>query len=186
MGQSISGSFVWRSPDPSVAAGSEYVDVASEHKLSFAIETAGASDIPKRATSGAAGYDITANESLVLQPGERRLVSTGLKVAMDDINQTQFPGDTVVYGAIKGRSGLASKGIDVFNGTIDSDYRGEIKVLVINNNNASSPAHEIHPGDRIAQLVFCLALTPVLVGHDDVSERFKTERGDGGFGSTGE
>jgi deoxyuridine 5'-triphosphate nucleotidohydrolase len=90
--------------------------------------------------------------------------------------------DTVVYGAIRARSGLTSKGIDVFHGTIDSDYRGEILVLIRNNTNAE---FEIERGDKIAQLIFSVALVPTLIDYEKIETVFETARGDGGFGSTG-
>lgn len=183
MGQTISSSFVWNTPpvpDPESVEGGEFARTL-EDGVAFAIELNDAAAIPARAT-GSAGYVLGAAEHVTLQSAERKLIGTGVKFAMEDVQRRLLPPDTVVYGAIKGRSGLAMKGIDVFNGTIDSDNCGEIKVLMQNN---SATEFDVKIGDRIAQIVFCVALTPTLVEHQDVSQTFRTERGDGGFGSTG-
>ncbi len=148
------------------------IDVAVTHAL----------DIPTRATEGAAGYDVVASENAVVEPGSRKTVSTGMKLAMPK-NVAACDPRVAMYATIKGRSGLAKKGIDVHSGTIDWDYRGEIKVVLINN---SETQYEVHAGDRIAQLIFSLALLPNLVSSEqDVEHADPTERGSGGFGSTG-
>jgi dUTP pyrophosphatase len=131
-------------------------------------------DLPAYATEGAAGLDIRAkiSEAIVLSPLERQLIPTGLFVAIPLGYEIQ----------IRPRSGLAFKhGITVLNtpGTIDADYRGEIKVLLVNLSNAP---FSIEPGERIAQMV--------LAKHETLSwktteELPSTERGAGGFGSTG-
>ncbi len=129
-------------------------------------------DLPAYATGGAAGMDVVAAETLTLRPGQRYAVPTGFSVAIPDGYEIQ----------VRPRSGLAFKhGITVPNtpGTIDSDYRGELRVLLINHG-----MHEfkIERGDRIAQLV----LAPVVfAAWDEVDELDDTERGAGGFGSTG-
>ncbi len=128
--------------------------------------------LPSYATSGAAGMDVVAAEDLDLMPGQRHAVATGFKVAIPDGFEIQ----------VRPRSGLALKhGISVPNtpGTIDSDYRGELKVIVINHGDQAFP---IRRGERIAQLV------PAAVTQaefDEVEELCETERGGGGFGSTG-
>ena len=131
-------------------------------------------DLPSYQTEGAAGLDVRAalDEPLVLEPGERAAVPTGLSVAVPVGWELQ----------VRPRSGLALKqGITCLNspGTIDSDYRGEVKVLLINH---GREAVRLERGERVAQLV----LSPV--GHAQVrlvDELPSTERGEGGFGSTG-
>jgi dUTP pyrophosphatase len=129
-------------------------------------------DLPRYATDGAAGMDVLAAEEVTLAPGARHAVATGLAVAIPPGYEIQ----------VRPRSGLALKhGIGVPNtpGTIDSDYRGELKVILINH---GAEPFAIHRGDRIAQLV----LAPVtLADWDEVAELDETSRGAGGFGSTG-
>jgi len=130
--------------------------------------------LPAYQTSGAAGADICANnpEPIRLLPGERQLVPTGLSMAIPEGWEVQ----------IRPRSGLAWKhGIGLVNapGTIDSDYRGEIKVILIN---LSDTPFEITRGDRIAQMVVAPA---VQCQFDEVSSLDASERGEGGFGHTG-
>jgi dUTP pyrophosphatase len=128
--------------------------------------------MPSYATHGAAGMDVLAAEDVTLAPGARHAVATGFSVAIPDGYEIQ----------VRPRSGLALKhGITVPNtpGTIDSDYRGELKVILINHGGEPFP---IHRGDRIAQLV----LAPVTLAEwQEVAELDETERGAGGFGSTG-
>ena len=129
-------------------------------------------DLPRYATDGAAGMDIVSAETVTLQPGARHAVATGLAVAIPHGYEIQ----------VRPRSGLALKhGITVPNtpGTIDSDYRGELKIIMINH---GADAFPIARGDRVAQLV----LAPVTqAAWDEVAELDDTERGAGGFGSTG-
>lgn len=130
--------------------------------------------IPKRGTPQSAGLDLHAylKEPLTLQSGDISLVPTGLCV--------ELPKETVGY--IFARSSLATKhGITLPNavGVIDSDYRGELKVALIN---LKSEAYTIHHGDRIAQLVVSPVLLSVPV---EVNSLKETQRGTGGFGSTG-
>ena len=142
--------------------------------IEVAIINQSAFDLPAYATEGAAGLDIRANitDAIVLSPLERQLIPTGLFVAIPMGYEIQ----------IRPRSGLAFKhGITVLNtpGTIDADYRGEIKVLLVN---LSNEPFSIEPGERIAQMV--------LAKHETLSwktteELPSTERGAGGFGSTG-
>ena len=128
--------------------------------------------LPAYATPGAAGMDVLAAESVTLAPGARHAVATGFAVAIP-------PGFEI---QVRPRSGLALKhGISVPNtpGTIDSDYRGELKVIVINH---GPDAFTIARGDRIAQLV----LAPITIAAwNEVAELDETARGAGGFGSTG-
>ena len=142
--------------------------------IEVAIINQSAFELPAYATEGAAGLDIRANinEPLILEPLERQLIPTGLFVAIPLGYEVQ----------IRPRSGLAFKhGITVLNtpGTIDADYRGEIKVLLVNLSNTS---FTIEPGERVAQMV--------LAKHETLSWKTtdilpSTERGAGGFGSTG-
>ncbi|PKL06251.1 MAG: dUTP diphosphatase [Spirochaetae bacterium HGW-Spirochaetae-9] len=130
--------------------------------------------IPEYKTAGAAGADLHASipDTLWLQPMERCAVPTGLRIELPSGYEAQ----------VRPRSGLAlEKGITCLNspGTIDSDYRGEIKVILINL--GSLPAR-IDPGDRIAQLVVARYTVASYVPHESIPE---TGRGDGGFGSTG-
>lgn len=127
-----------------------------------------------RATGGAAGLDLCADldEDLVVQVGARALVPTGLAIALPEGHE----------GQVRPRSGLAAKhGITVLNapGTIDEDYRGEVKVLLVN---LGDVAFTIRHGERIAQLVVA-PVTKVEV--DEVDALDETARGEGGFGSTG-
>ena len=142
--------------------------------IEVAIINQSAFELPAYATEGAAGLDIRANisEPIILKPLERQLIPTGLFVAIPLGYEIQ----------IRPRSGLAFKhGITVLNtpGTIDADYRGEIKVLLVN---LSNGAFNIEPGERIAQMV--LAKHEVLSWNTTTELPF-TERGAGGFGSTG-
>lgn len=131
--------------------------------------------IPKRATPGSAGLDLCActDEPTVLKAGERTVIPTGIAIAIENNEAAAF-----VYA----RSGLGIKhGISLSNGVgvIDSDYRGEICVGLIN---TSREDYTIEPGERIAQLV----LAPIIPAEPvEVEELDKTERGTGGFGSTG-
>ncbi len=128
--------------------------------------------LPAYATAGAAGMDVVAAEELDLMPGQRHAVATGFAMAIPDGYEVQ----------VRPRSGLALKhGITVPNtpGTIDSDYRGELKVIMINHGDAPFP---IRRGDRIAQLV---AAPVQRADFSEVDDLDATARGAGGFGSTG-
>lgn len=130
--------------------------------------------LPEYATEGSAGMDLRASitEPLVLKPLERQLVPTGLFIELPIGHEAQ----------VRPRSGLAIKqGITCLNspGTIDSDYRGEIKVILIN---LSGEEQTLHPGDRIAQMV----IAPVeQVRWEEVEAISETARNAGGFGHTG-
>ena len=129
--------------------------------------------VPQRAHDDDAGVDLSADEDIVLQPGERALVGTGIAIAL--------PAGTV--GLVHPRSGLAfRKGLSIVNapGTVDAGYRGEIKVCLINLD--STEPIEIARGDRIAQLV---VQKVELSNFVEVKELDETERGTGGHGSTG-
>jgi dUTP pyrophosphatase len=128
--------------------------------------------LPAYATSGAAGMDVVSAEDVVIAPGQRYAVATGLALAIPHGYEVQ----------VRPRSGLALKhGITVPNtpGTIDSDYRGELKVILINH---GAQDFAIARGDRVAQLV----LAPVVqASWLEVDALDSTARGEGGFGSTG-
>ena len=131
--------------------------------------------IPKRATSGSAGLDLCActENEVVLKAGERTVIPTGIAIAIENNETAAF-----VYA----RSGLGIKhGISLSNGVgvIDSDYRGEIGVGLVNLGNGP---YTVHPGDRIAQLMVTPVVRPVVVQAEELDE---TARGAGGFGSTG-
>ena len=129
--------------------------------------------LPSYATPGAAGMDVVAAEDFDLAPGARHAVATGFRVAIPEGYEIQ----------VRPRSGLAFKhGVSVPNtpGTIDSDYRGELKVLMINH---GSEPFAIRRGERIAQLVPAVV---TLAAFDEVDELDDTDRGHGGFGSTGQ
>jgi dUTP pyrophosphatase len=130
--------------------------------------------VPEAKTAGAAGMDLAAalDAPVVLAPGERRAIDTGLAFAIPDGFE----------GQVRPRSGLASKhGVTVLNapGTVDADFRGAVHVILVNH--GPTPV-TIAPGDRIAQIVFAQVTRAVL---EVVDELPPTARGGGGFGSTG-
>ena len=128
--------------------------------------------IPARATEHAAGLDVVAAEDLTLEPGQRHAVATGFAIAIPEGYEVQ----------VRPRSGLALKhGITCLNapGTIDSDYRGEVKVILAN---LGSEPFEVRRGERIAQLV---PATVLQAAFREVEQLSETSRGAGGFGSTG-
>jgi len=135
-------------------------------------ERARAFPLPSYATPASAGVDLHAVEKHILQPGERALIPTGIRIAIPVGYEAQ----------IRPRSGLALKhGITLPNspGTIDADYRGEIQVIM---QNLGNTPFAIEPGDRIAQMVVAPVSQVNWVESDALEE---TERGTGGFGSTG-
>jgi dUTP pyrophosphatase len=130
--------------------------------------------LPKAASEHASGIDLHSaqNEVIEIGPGERKLISAGIKIALPPGYEAQ----------VRPRSGLAyTHGITVLNtpGTIDADYRGVIKVILINH---GKEKFYINRGDRIAQLVFQKVCQPIL---KEIKELDNTERGEGGFGHTG-
>lgn len=139
-------------------------------RISVAVGEGGV--LPAYKSSDAAGMDLCCKEDFTLYPKERRLVGTGLRMAIPSGYE----------GQVRARSGLAFKhGIALVNapGTIDSDYRGEIGVILINH---GADVVTFNAGDRIAQLVICPVTRAELVEVDELEE---TVRGVGGFGSTG-
>jgi len=130
--------------------------------------------LPEYKTEGSSGMDLMANveQTVKILPGEKKIISTGIMVAIPEQYELQ----------IRPRSGLAAKnGISIINapGTIDSDYRGEIKVILIN---LGKDIFEIKKNDRIAQMIICPIIKAEL---EEVESLPKTVRGKGGFGSTG-
>lgn len=130
--------------------------------------------LPKYETLNSAGMDLIASnqQDIIIMPGQRMLIPTGISIALPDGHEAQ----------IRPRSGLAAKyGVTVCNtpGTIDSDYRGEVKVLLIN---LSDVEFLVSRGMRIAQMVIAPVVRAKLV---EVSTLDQTDRGSGGFGSTG-
>ena len=129
--------------------------------------------LPEYKTDGSSGMDLMANveQTVKILPGEKKIISTGIMVAIPEQYEIQ----------IRPRSGLAAKnGISVLNtpGTIDSDYRGEIKIILIN---LGKDIFEIKKNDRIAQMIVC----PIIkVELEEVESLPETVRGKGGFGST--
>ncbi len=136
------------------------------HKLDARVK------IPEYATGNSAGVDLRSMIDCVIESGERALIPTGIKIALPENYEAQ----------IRPRSGLALKhGIVIPNtpGTIDADYRGEICVIVMN---LGREKFEIKSGDRIAQMIFAPVVRAEFLEVDSLDE---TERGSGGFGSTG-
>jgi|TARA_B100001063_G_C16590336_1_gene465332 dUTP pyrophosphatase len=130
--------------------------------------------LPKYQTDGSSGLDLTANieQKIFIKPGKSAIIPTGLAVSIPKNYEVQ----------IRPRSGLAAKNqISVLNtpGTIDADYRGELKVILIN---LGEKEFKIEKGLRIAQMVLCPVVKAVL---KEVNELEDTKRGSGGFGSTG-
>lgn len=136
------------------------------------LDHAGDLPLPSYETAGSAGMDVRAAEELVIAGGQRGLVGTGLAFAIPEGYEIQ----------VRPRSGLAlKKGISIPNspGTIDSDYRGELKVILINHGEED---FIIQRGDRIAQIIVAPVQRGILV---EVADLEDTQRGSGGFGSTG-
>jgi dUTP pyrophosphatase len=126
--------------------------------------------LPRRGSPAAAGADLHSIEDLQIEPGARQLVPTGIAV--------EIPAG--YYGRIAPRSGLAVRyGIDTLAGVVDSDYRGEINVLLIN---LGTTVFEVKAGERIAQLIIEQAAPG---SYEWVENLAETDRGSGGFGSTG-
>ncbi len=144
------------------------------HEIEIKIINTSSNPSPEYATAGSSGFDLRANlqEPILLKPMERRLIPTGIFI--------EIP--LGFEGQVRPRSGLAIKhGISCVNspGTVDSDYRGELKVILIN---LSNEDFEINNSDRIAQMVICKVERAILINTEKLE---KTERGHGGFGHTG-
>jgi len=129
--------------------------------------------LPSRASPGAAGYDLSSSGHYVVKARSRELVKTGLCMAVPE----------GTYGRIAPRSGLTWKnGLDVGAGVIDSDYRGEVGVILFNHSDSD---FKISPGDRIAQLVLERIVVPEVKEIDTLVTLGATDRSSNGFGSTG-
>lgn len=126
--------------------------------------------IPSKSSKESAGYDLYSTEDVKIESYTRKLISTGIRIKFDK----------EYYARIAPRSGLSCKGIDIGAGVIDSDYRGEIKVLLINN---SKDTFNVEIGDRIAQLIFEKYENDTVFKLVDTLE--ETQRGIKGFGSSG-
>lgn len=153
------------------------MDGGAGKQLRVHVVRPGLAALPRYATEGAAGLDLTAalEQPMVIEPGARALVPTGLAIELP----------ARCEGQVRPRSGLAFKyGVTVLNapGTIDEDYRGEIQVLLVN---LGQEAHVIKPGDRIAQLVVAPVRQVSVVQVEDAEKLAASTRGQGGFGSTG-
>lgn len=127
------------------------------------------SKVPERKTCGSAGYDLYACESAVIKPHGFKLINTGIRIKLPQNS----------YMRIAPRSGLAVRGIDVGAGVIDSDYTGVIHILLFNH---ADTDFNVTIGDRIAQGIIESIMTPDVQVVDSLQQ---TERGCGGFGSTG-
>lgn len=128
-----------------------------------------AATLPSKGSPGAAGWDVSTSMNVQIAPGERKLVSTGLAL--------EIPRGC--YGRLASRSSLAVRGVDVTGGVIDADYRGEIKIMLVNQGNQEI---SFEVGDRIAQVVLeKISDVSVMESH----ELSNTRRGAGGFGSSG-
>lgn len=143
-------------------------------KTTIKIKNSSKHPLPKYQTVLSAGMDLHANidQSVFIQPGQREIISTGLFLELPEGFEAQ----------IRPRSGLAFKhGVTVLNspGTIDADYRGEIKVLLINH---GQETFEIKDGERIAQMVIAQYST---IQWEETTQLSDTERGEGGYGSSG-
>ena len=126
--------------------------------------------LPTKATSGSAGYDLFSIGTYTIPPGSRQLIATGIAL--------QFP--SFLYGRIAPRSGLSFRhSLDIGAGVIDSDFTGEIKVLLINN---GREVYKVDIGDKVAQIIFEIFYSPKIVPSTSIEE---TERSDHGFGSSG-
>jgi deoxyuridine 5'-triphosphate nucleotidohydrolase len=126
--------------------------------------------LPTRGSDAAAGLDLYAIEEVIIPPGGRRLARTGLAVAIPE----------GYYGRVAPRSGLATKnGLDTLAGVIDADYRGEIGCLLYN---AGSETIHLPAQSKICQLIIEKIITPIPAWADEIAD---TDRGSGGFGSTG-
>jgi dUTP pyrophosphatase len=131
--------------------------------------------VPSQGSRFSAGIDLYASHSVIIPPWERKLINTGLLVQHIEPEH---------YLRVAPRSGLSVKGIDVGAGVIDSDYRGQIKVILIN---SSSKEYSVTSGDRIAQAIMekCTILNTIYINEEIHTFNFDKERGSGGFGSTG-
>jgi dUTP pyrophosphatase len=128
--------------------------------------------VPERQTEGAAGYDLSSDEDCCIEPGQQRLIGTGISIITPPH----------VYARIAPRSGLSVRShCTIGAGVVDSDYRGEVKVLL---QNLGGESVKIRQGERVAQLILERIETPEVIEIDHCGEE-NTTRGSNGFGSTG-
>jgi dUTP pyrophosphatase len=157
-------------PAPSLDSSRPEHDGAAELRLLRFKQLEANATLPTRGTSQAAGLDLYSIENVVIEPKQRALVRTGLAVAIPE----------GYYGRVAPRSGLAvQKGLDVLAGVIDADYRGEIRCALYNSGDETI---DLPAQSKICQLIIEKIITPSAVWADEISE---TDRGSGGFGSTG-
>lgn len=143
--------------------------VSRMNKLNVKIKLLNGGKLPELKTKGAAAYDVYANEAVIIKPGETKIIKLGFAIEVP----------IAYYAEIRGRSGLSSKGLLGMTGTIDSDYRGEVCAII---SNLSKEPALFDQGDRVAQMQIKPVIDTNLILVDDLSD---TERGAGGFGSTG-
>jgi dUTP pyrophosphatase len=144
----------------------------ASNNLVVQIQVEGEGVVPTKATVGSAGYDVRASERILIYAGMAKLVKTGIKVSIPDGYEAQ----------VRSRSGMSLKNnVIVLNapGTIDSDYRGEVGVILMN---VGKNDYQVEAGEKIAQLVFAKVET---VDFKLATVENDTDRGEGGFGSTG-
>jgi len=158
MGQTISTSLVWNRPLEPDVDSEDIENTTAFPETRVCVSLIFGKKLPFRESSSDPGYTLTASENATLKPGERKSIRTGVTFSIGRHSQEQV--ETVMYGAIKGLHALATNGVDVFNEDIPSDYRGEIKLLVCNNGVLE---YEISPGDKIAKLLFSIAVIPGFV-----------------------
>ncbi len=155
---------------PVIAIGNPYTNVASAQEVELQWKRLHPEARPLAlGTTHAAGYDVATPEAVTLKPGERTRIPLGFALAIPQH----------LHGRIESRSGLAFKGLVVLTGVIDADYRGEVMVIM---QNFSKEPYEFAAGDRVAQIVFRSTVHPQIA---EVEELAGTDRGTGGFGSTG-
>lgn len=135
--------------------------------------------LPTKAYAGDAAFDLFSDQDQTLEPGETKLISTGLQLA--NFRQTQGISS---FLKIEGRSGLACKGIFPVGGIVDTQsYRGEIKCIM---HNSSKSSHTFKQGERVAQAIFYQIMNlPSQITIEETDSVIETQRGTGGFGSTG-
>lgn len=134
--------------------------------------------LPTKAHAGDAAFDLYSDTDQTLEPGQTKLISTGLQLANFVVATTDS-----IFMKIEGRSGLACKGIFPVGGIVDSGYRGEIKCIM---HNSSKSTHIFKQGERVAQAIFYQIVNqPHKITIQETDTVVETQRGDGGFGSTG-
>lgn len=180
----VSQSWLWSHQEPSLVEEAEEAKEDGFPLPELPCVLTSTELMPKRATAGSVGFDVYASEDHTISPLSLPTpVRTGVRLDMSapDVRMRAGP-DAIVYGQLQGRSGLAAKGVRVHPGVIDADFTGEITVLVSNDTDED---FKITKGDRIAQLLFQVALIPRLVSVFEFTPNAHNERDTRGFGSTG-